>query len=358
MTILFVSTEFNYCCGVSRSVFSLAKELIKRGHAVILGTPGGTMMQDAIEAGVQFVYMPVFPQQKTIRDFYLVIRKIKSIARKYGVDVIHTQNRYAELLSLIANLFLRTRTVTTSHSMILGFRQISFRSDKVIAISHAVENMLMDYFKVKQDKINIVRNIPRPLQKPSQDKIASFRRSLGLSDDDYIIAGVGRLHAEKGFDILLKAGKNCRDIKIKFVLVGKGGEKDALKGYAEANGIKVIFVDEIDEVELIYSIADVLVIPSRREAASLVAIEAAFFARPVIATKVGGLVETIQDGKTGLLVNPESPREISAGINKLYHNRELASQLGNQLYAYVSKEYDAERITSQVEELYSSGTTN
>lgn len=353
MTIFIISTEFNFCCGVSRSTFSLAKELQKRGHTIILGAPGGTMIDELKKTGIHFVYVPVFPQDKNVRDFIACIKILRNSFKQYKVDIIHSHNRYAELLSLFANLFLQIPTITTSHALISGKRFLSFRSQKVIAPSDAVKRMLLSDFKVNANRVELIRNIPRTMQMPSKEEIESFRKDILLSQTDYIIASIGRLHIEKGFDILLKAISICNVPNIKLVLAGKGSERDALKNYSDANKLDVIFLDEINRVELLYAVANLVVIPSRSESVSLVAIEAAFFAKPVVAAKVGGLVEIIKNGERGLLVPPESPEEIAAAINKIYFNQQAANEMGRQLHNYVNREYDASKITSCVEEVYS-----
>ena len=249
-------------------------------------------------------------------------------------------------------MFSNVRTVTTSHSMILGKKCISFRSQRIIAPSRAVEIMLLSYFKVKADRIRLIRNIPRQLHLPSENEIASFKKSLRLTDDSYIIAGIGRLHPEKGFDILLRAINSCKKINLKLVIAGSGIEKNSLQKYADANKLDVIFLDEISHIELLYSVADIVVMPSRRESVSLVAIEAAYFSKPVIATNVGGLTEIIKDQETGLLVMPDRPEAIALAINKLYLNKEMGKQIGKQLHHYVTGEYDPSKIASCVEGVY------
>lgn len=353
MTIFFISTEFNYCCGVSRSIFSLARELKVRGHSIILGAPGGSMVEDLIESGINFVFMPVLPHSKSITDTQRCITTIINVVRKYNVDIIHSHNRWAEVLSISANLFLRIRTVTTSHSLIFGKRYLSFRSERVIAPSNAVEEMLLTSFNVKSNKIRRIKNIPRDLEVPSADVVASFRTQLQITEDEYIIAGIGRLHPEKGFDILLKAVKLCKGINIRIVLAGSGDEKCSLQKYAESNNLKVIFLDEVSKVELVYSLADVIVMPSRRESVSLVALEAGFFAKPVIAARVGGLAENIRHGETGLLVGPECPEEMAKAIRQLYDNKEQAQILGRQLSKHIRNEFDPANITAQMEKVYS-----
>jgi|GEM_PF-1732866 len=352
MTIFFVSIEFNYCCGVSQSVFSLARELKQRGHKIILGAPGGTMVNDFINSGMDFVPIPILQKQKNLKNSLSSVTKIWKVIKKYKVDILHSHNRLADFFSYVASLPGSTPTVISAHALVEGKKMLSFRSDKIIAVSNAVNKMLIEDFKVKTDSIAFVRNIPRKLRVPLAEEIVEYRRSLNLSEDDIIVAGIGRLHPEKGFDILLQALTYYKNDGIKTVIVGKGQEKETMQAYVKENALAVTFIDETKDIELIYALADIIVVPSRQESAGLVAVEAGFFKRPVIATSVGGLGETIKDNVTGILVESENAAQIGEAIRRLVEDRELARKIGEQLNSYVTTEYGSSYITDTIESIY------
>jgi glycosyltransferase involved in cell wall biosynthesis len=353
MTILFVSIEFNYCCGISRAVFALSKELKKNGHRVILACPNGTMVSDFVSNGFDQVYLPVYPYNKKIADAWHCVRTIKKIIKKEKVDIVHSHNRLAELYTVVATTFTRVPTVSSAHSLISGKKFLSFRSDRIIAISKVVKTMLIADFKIDGGKISLIRNIPRKLTKPLSNDIENFRKQLGLSDKDFVMAGIGRLHPEKGFDVFLEGLKKLSHIKnIKAVLVGKGEMDEQLKSYAQTNDINVIFVDEMSEVELIYEAADLIVVPSRQESAGLVAVEAGFFQKAVIATNVGGLPETIKDGTTGLLIKPDDGTALACAVERLYADKNFSKLLGRQLYDQIINEYSGNIIIQKIEIVY------
>jgi glycosyltransferase involved in cell wall biosynthesis len=352
VTILFVSIEFNYCCGVSQSIYSLSRELKKRGHKVILGTPGGTMVEAFKEQGMIHEWIPVRPRKKSIGDFTNGIRSIREIVRKHNVDVIHSHNRLADFFVKLANVIIRKPAVISAHALVSGGKFTSFKADRIIAVSTAVREMLEDYFNVKEDKILVARNIPRQLITPTDAASEAFRSSLKIPEDSLIVAGIGRLHPEKGFDVLLQAAAFCKVKELHFLIVGKGAEEDALKMFAKEKGINVTFVDETSHVELVYSIADLVIVPSRQESAGLVAIEAGFLNKPVITSAVGGLTETIIDSKTGLLFPSEDAVALAAKIDQLASDKEQRKMLGEQLHKHVSAMYDPGEITQRIENLY------
>jgi len=353
VTILFLSIEFNYCCGISRSIFSLSKELKKKGHRILLGSPGGTMVADFISNGFEQIYFPIHPDNKKIKDALHCIRLLKTNVKKYDVDIIHSHHRLAEFYALIGSTFNKISTISTAHALIAGKKSLSFRSDKLIAVSDIVKEMLVSDFKVQERKINVIRNIPRKFCDPSVAGVERFKEKAGIEKADFVVAGIGRLHTEKGFDVFLSAMKALSDLKhVRAILAGKGVEKTVLQQYSLENKINIFFADEINEVELIYKCADVIVVPSRQESAGLVAIEAGYFQKPVIASSVGGLNETIKDGVTGLSVMPENPGALAEAIRKLYMDRQFCQILGKQLSDYVEKEYAADKISDQVQLVY------
>lgn len=311
------------------------------------------MVNDFISNGFEHIYVPIHPFNKRIKDSLKCVRIIKESVRRFKVDIIHSHHRLAEFYALISSRFDRIPTISSAHALIAGKKSLSFRSDKLLAVSNIVKEMLVKDFNVPERKVHLVRNIPRQFCDPTCDDLEMFRKKIGIKKNDFVIAGIGRLHTEKGFDIFLSAMKELSDLKhIKAILAGKGLEKKMLEEYAMKNSIDVFFLDEIDEVELVYKSSDVIVVPSRQESAGLVAIEAGHFQKAVIASRVGGLNETIKDGITGLSVMPENPKALAEAIRKLYDDRLLCQMLGLQLSSLIETEYAAEKISDQVQLVY------
>lgn len=319
----------------------------------MLGSPGGTMINDFVSEGFEYIWLPIRPNNKKIKDALQCISLIRSSIRKYNVDIVHSHHRLAEFYTLLSTRFNKVPTVSTAHALISGKKNLSFRSDRLIAVSNAVKEMLVSDFKIQEKKINVIRNIPRKFCVPSSAVMETFKIKADIAKGDFVVAGVGRLHPEKGFDVFLSAMKMLSGEKnIKAILVGKGSEKESLQQYALKNNINIFFVDEISDVELIYTSADLIVIPSRQESAGLVAIEAGFFQKPVIASSVGGLNETVTNEVTGLTVESENAGALAKAIQKLYTDKQLSQTLGKQLFGYVEKEYSANSIVQQTEKVY------
>lgn len=148
------------------------------------------------------------------------------------------------------------------------------------------------------------------------------------------IVCVGRMWPEKGLEFALDAFARMKpsDPRLRLVLYGDGPERPALEARARQLGIdgKVDFTGWIrpGAVGEILNTATVLLMPSRAEALSLAGLEAAMMARPIVAARVGGLCELIEDGVTGLLVDPEDPDAFAAAMTSLLDDPQRAIRMG------------------------------
>jgi glycogen synthase len=145
---------------------------------------------------------------------------------------------------------------------------------------------------------------------------------------------LGRLSAEKGFDLALHALPAIlkRFPQVCLVVAGEGPEQSSLKAQAARLGLTaaVDFLGWVapEDVHTLINTATLLVVPSWREGFGLVALEAAHMARPVVATRVGGLPEVVVDGRTGLLVEQGDAKALADAVITLLTHPEVAVQMG------------------------------
>jgi glycogen(starch) synthase len=150
------------------------------------------------------------------------------------------------------------------------------------------------------------------------------------------VLGLGRLVRKKGFDLLIRAFASISSAHpdVGLVLAGDGPERPELERLATALGLeeRVLFLGRLDQptVAAVMSGADAFVMPSRIEPFGIVVLEAWRAALPVIASRVGGASEFVDDGVSGLLVDPHDPLELGTAIDRLLRSRELRAGLGSE----------------------------
>ncbi len=169
-----------------------------------------------------------------------------------------------------------------------------------------------------------------------------------------LLVFVGRLVEEKGVDDLIRAVAIVADAlpDVTAIILGEGPDRPRMEALSAELGVgdRIVFLGwmQPDAVPDYLSAADVFVGPSKRaksggvEGQGLTFIEAMLAGTPVIATRSGGIVDAVQDGRTGLLVSENEPEEIAAAIRRLVRNPELAQRLAARGREMVMSEFSRE----------------
>lgn len=176
---------------------------------------------------------------------------------------------------------------------------------------------------------------------------------------DPIVLGYGRLVADKGFDLVVRAfaAVQRRFPGARLVLAGEGAARPELERLAAECGLAdaVQFVGPVspEDVPALINTSSLVVVPSRwDEPFGLVALEAALMARPVIAARAGGLVEAVEDGVTGILVDKESPGQLADAVIRLLDDPIAADRMGGRGRERARELFGWERCVDEYERLY------
>ncbi len=240
---------------------------------------------------------------------------------------------------------------------IAGERLLAQGADRIICASQSEYETLLDQYQTPPSRI---MSIPcgvdterfRPLGR------TRARRILGLPFDSPLALFVGRLDRLKGIDILLQA---TAEVQTDFRLLLIGGDAKDAKHKAELQqmaadlGItdRILFLDAVphDTIPLYYNAADVCVVPSYYESFGMVALEAMACGIPVVASRVGGLQETVRDGQTGFLVPWRSPSALAARLDQLLLDHALRRRLGREARS-AAERFRWSEVATQVENVY------
>ncbi len=169
---------------------------------------------------------------------------------------------------------------------------------------------------------------------------------------------VGRLHEQKGADVLLRAferlSRRRSDLSLQLDLVGDGPRRRELEAIAGQLGIadRVAFVGETDRVEEYLRAADIFILPSRAEGISNALLEAMAHALPVVVSRIPGNVDVVSDGANGLLFDVDDPAALEQTLSKLLTDRALRERLGRSARTTVEREYSLDAVAERYIALY------
>lgn len=174
---------------------------------------------------------------------------------------------------------------------------------------------------------------------------------------------MGRLVERKGVTHLVEAVKRLPvGVAARLAIIGDGPERTALAAQVARDGLgdRVTLRGRVSEAELraAYAASDVLVLPSildargDTEGLGVVLLEAMSYGVPVIGSNLGGITDIVRDGETGLLVPPGDPGSLSAALQRLATDRDLAKRLGQAGRDHVATAFAWPTIMAQWEECY------
>jgi glycosyltransferase involved in cell wall biosynthesis len=189
------------------------------------------------------------------------------------------------------------------------------------------------------------------------------RRQFSIAQSDKVVLFVGALtkwHAYKGVDVLIKAFKatfeSCRDAKL--LIVGEGNLTNYYKSLVEELGLSknVIFAGKVTDADLpsYYAACDFTVLPSRdaSEGFGLVLLEAMATGKPVIGSRVGGIVDVITEKETGLFVEPGREDQLASAMEYLIKDDSRRLAMGDAARRFAEM-HDWSSVAQRVEALYS-----
>jgi len=210
------------------------------------------------------------------------------------------------------------------------------KSSLVIANSNFTKKELIS-LGVRNEKIIISKVPPNFLDCTSDKETLKDFRNKFTTPDTKIILFVGRLVERKGVEYAIRSLKEIKSLKIHLLIVGGGELIESLQNLTTSLGLngKVTFFGRAsnDELSLLYGISDIFVCPSITDSRGiteylgLVIPEAMKFGLPVIASSVGGIVDTVKNEVNGLLVPPKNPKAISKAIERIIVDENLKRKI-------------------------------
>jgi glycogen(starch) synthase len=221
-------------------------------------------------------------------------------------------------------------------------------ADAVLVITPRLRRLLLSD-DVEEDRVHLLPPGVNPslFEGPFEDPFAGLGKPRVLF--------VGRLAPQKGVRTLVAAASLLKHPSAQVLLVGDGPERPALEREAERIGVgdRLRFLGFVAHERLPAAMAhaDVLVLPSVYEELGTVLLEAMWAGLPIVASRIGGIPDVIEDGVNGLLVPPCDPEALARAIDRVLADRPLAYQLSEEAQAR-AKDYDWEVLAGRVLQVY------
>ncbi|OGS17876.1 MAG: hypothetical protein A2219_01710 [Elusimicrobia bacterium RIFOXYA2_FULL_50_26] len=182
-----------------------------------------------------------------------------------------------------------------------------------------------------------------------------IRQKFGLPQDAVIINYTGRFEPGKGVETLLESWrrfeKNNPTARHLLIIVGSGSLESHLK--TQSAGLRCVrFMGQQEATADLFRASDVFVLPSFGEGLSGALLEAMACGLACIVTRIGGNIDVVTDGRTGILYEPGKPDELCAAIERMIGDQSLRRQLGQNARSFAEQKTSVENITQRYMELY------
>jgi glycosyltransferase involved in cell wall biosynthesis len=367
-TILFVhSSAGRY--GADRQLLALASGLDRDRFTPVAVLPErGELAGPLEEAGVEVAVAELsilrraeLGPRTAWRLLRADVRELAALARARDVALVHSNTsviasgqRLADRLGVPHVLHVRELYPQVPLAWPLWRRRL-LAADRLLCVSHAVAAQFFD-----SEQVAVVHDgVPGM---PERGERSAARSSLGLDDDTFVVAVLGRVSAWKGQDVLARAlaEEPLASIRAVGLVAGTawpGVDRPAtrLDRLREELGLgdRLRSLGFRADVGALLGAVDVVAVPSTRpDPFPNAALEAAEAGVPVVAAAHGGLPEMVRDGETGLLVEPGDPSALAAALRSLADDPGRAGALGAAAAADVAARFSAERMLEAVQAHY------
>jgi glycosyltransferase involved in cell wall biosynthesis len=307
-------------------------------------------------------------------DDSIAVGALAAYLAEVRADVVHAHMYRAETVAARAVIALgeagqrRPFLVATAHSSRIrseadrhALLDLTPHFNRLIAVSNASEAKLHAEGRAALVPVSLIYNGVDLQRYDNQEACCTLPDEYGMEPGSQIVGVVARLEPEKGHPTLLEAWPGViRAVPdVYLLIVGEGSRRDALEAQARELRIahRVVFTGRRDDIPAVTAALDVAVLPSYREAQGLTILEAMALSRPVVASNVGGIPEMVQDGVTGLLVEPRDAEGLTSAIVRLLTDHPYADTLGRAGHDLVHDRFCIELMVQAVESIYDEGAS-
>ena len=357
--------------GVERGTVEIAEAISARGWKAVVICNGGRMENQLRRAGAEVYTLPV--DTKNPLKWPAVRRRLKAVLLSVGADIVHVRSRAPAWIALPLTRAMGIHSISTIHSKFVPqnfvkriYNQKMLSADGIIAISDYVKSVITSHYSeaVSEKAIQVIhRGVDLDVFDPakvSQHRIVRLSETLNLPDDGPVVMLPARATEWKGHAPLIEAVARLEAKDVTLLLLGAGDGHsrfiERLRALAIKTGLdgRLRIASGTDDMPAALMLADVVAMPSTvPEPFGRVALEAQAMGRPVVAFKHGGAIESIQEGETGWLAEPNNVEDLARCL-------QLALKLGprqrtiwaKRARAHVESAFSTQQMCEKTLEIY------
>lgn len=312
-------------------------------------------------------------------------RKIKELIEEIKPDIVHTHAAKSGIIGRLAadackvpvivhtfhgHVFHSYFNKFTTKTFIHIERYLAKRSTGIVAISESQKHELADIYKIcEPEKIEI---IPLGLdldkfEMKQEMKREDFRKRYNIEEDEIAIGIIGRIVPVKNHALFVAAAKKLLEKatkKVRFVIIGDGDMRPAMETQFAEAGIDYTYFPENDrktaafciswhkEIDKVLAGLDIVVLTSHNEGTPVSLIEAQASGKPIVSTRVGGVADIMEHGKSGFITSPDNAEEFAEALLKLVEDENMCKSFGEAGSKNVKERFSYQRLVRDMKGFY------
>lgn len=291
--------------------------------------------------------------------------RLRRLFLENRVQIVHTHGINPFFYGTLGARMAGCRVIQTDHARgpfpvkkreMYSEMVLSILANKVVAVSEGVKADLIRYEHMSPRKTMVIYNGIDGASFAKGYDGEDLKRKLGILPGDFVLGISCRITKEKGVGQLIEAVSQISPAmpNIKAVIIGDGEPRKEFELLAKELGVldRIVFTGYRNDIPALIQIMDIFTLPSFTEGHPIVLLEAMAARKPIVATDIPGIRETVVHEKTGLLVQPRDSRALAAALTRLIVNPELRAEMAESGYQRYLERFTIDTAMKRYEALY------